>query len=325
MEKKIINNVRLGILVLSALMILVVSLYIIGQNRNYFGSGMLLKARFTNVSGLMPGNNVRFSGIQCGTVRDITIVDDTTVEVQLLVNSKTSVYIRSDARVAIGTEGLIGNKVVNIFPGNATSPRIEDGGMLRTANEKGLDDMIGSLSATGDNARDISADLKETSARINASPVLRQILTDTQLAAYLHRSLANFERASTQLDRAATSVNTMVAGARNGQGVAGVLLEDKMAADNIGEAIAHVNSASKQINNVLGTVDSLVWQIRQDAGSGAGAVHLLLRDTTAATRLSNSLTNIEKGTAAFSEDMEALKHNFLLRGYFRKQTKKNRK
>lgn len=325
MKKQAVNNVKLGIFILAGLLVLVISLYIIGQNQNFFGSGFLLKARFTNVNGLMPGNNVRFSGIQCGTVKDIEIINDTTIEIELLINSKTSVYIRANASAGIGTEGLMGNKVVNIFPGDAGAPPIQNGGMLKTAKQNGIDDMMSSLSATGNNALDISANLKETTIRINNSPLLRQLLQDTTLAANLHRSLANFENASSKLDKAVSTVNMVIDDVQRGKGMAGLLLENQQAASDLAETLGNIKTASTRINGVLVNLDSLVRQVRADAGNGKGAVHMLLRDTLVTKRFDNSLQNIEKGTAAFHEDMEALKHNILLRGYFKKQAKKNKK
>ncbi|MGN6567781.1 MAG: MlaD family protein, partial [Flavipsychrobacter sp.] len=68
--------------------------------------------------------------------------------------------------------------------------------------------------------------------------------------------------------------------------------------------------------------DSIVNGLQADMDHGPGAIHAVLRDSALTNKLNNSLSNIEKGTAAFNEDMEALKHNFLLRGYFRRQAKK---
>lgn len=325
MKKNVLNDIRLGIFIISGLLILVVSLYLIGRNRNFFGSNFMLKARFGDVSGLMPGNNVRFSGIQCGTVEDIEIVNDTTIEVRILINRKTSRYIRSNARAAIGTEGLMGNKVINITPGTTDAPPMADGGMLHTGADKGLDDMMGALSATGDNALVISSDLKEVARRINNSPMLRDLLADTLIADDLRRSLQNFKEASGSIERAAVSVNEMVGEVQKGHGAAGVLLTDPKAAADVALAIANIRTASERADGLLANLDSLVKDLRADMDRGRGTAYLLLKDSLTARSVRNSLENIEKGTEAFGEDMEALKHNFLLRGYFRKQERRKSK
>ncbi len=319
MEKNAINNIRLGVFIIAGLIILVVSLYIIGQNQNFFGSNFSLKARFHNVNGLMPGNNVRFSGIQCGTVKDIEIINDSTIEVLMLIREKTSSYIRSNARASIGTEGLMGNKIINIFPGTADAPPISDGGMLSTVAEKGIDDIVGSLSATGDNAVTISSSLKLTAEQINGSPVLEQLLTDTTMTENLHQSLANFKQASLEIGQAAMAINLMMSEVQKGGGAAGVLLTDRQSAAHLTHTIERIRNASERADTLVANIQELANDIHYDLNQGKGAAHLLLKDSSITQRLQNSMENIEKGTAAFNEDMQALKHNFLLRRYFRRQ------
>ncbi len=325
MKKNTVNNIRLGIFMIAGMLILVVSLYLIGQNQHFFGSNYSLKARFRNVAGLMPGNNVRFSGIQCGTVKDIEIINDTTIEVSMLISSKTSSYIRSNASASIGTEGLMGNKVINIVPGTTTAPVMPAGGLLYTSGEKGIDDMLGTLGVAGDNAQIISANLKETTERINNSILMRELLADTTIARDLSSTLRNFRDASGDIKSAAVAVKQMIRETQEGKGVAGVLLTNQQAATQVTEAISRLNSAASKADGLIGGLDSLVAGFRTDMDRGKGAAYLLLKDTSTTTRLHNSLENIEQGTKAFNEDMEALKHNFLLRGYFRKQEQKKKR
>jgi len=325
MENKTINNIKLGIFIISGLLILVVSLYLIGQNQNFFGSNFSLVARFRNVNGLMPGNNVRFSGIQCGTVRGIDIINDTTIEVRMSINQKTSAYIRSNAHAAIGSEGLMGNKVVNIFPGSSDAPIIKDGGILRTGAEKGLDDILGTLSATGDNALAISSSLKKASDKINGSPAFTELLADTTLALNVQRSLSNICSASEQIREASVTINRMIEGIKQGKGAAGILLNDSKTETNVAQIIAHINNASERADKLITGLDTLAQDLRADLNQGTGTAHLLLKDSFIVNQLQHSIDNIDKGTGAFNESMEALKHNFLLRGYFRKQQRKKNK
>ena len=88
MDKQGVNNVRLGIFVMVGLICLVVVLYMIGKNQNLFGPTYVLRARFGNVQGLMAGNNVRYSGIEAGTVKTITILNDTVIEVSMVIEEK---------------------------------------------------------------------------------------------------------------------------------------------------------------------------------------------------------------------------------------------
>lgn len=325
MRKNAINNIRLGIFIIAGVIIIVVSLYLIGQNQNFFGSNFSLKVRFRNVGGLMPGNNVRFSGIQCGTVKDIEIIDDTTIEVSMLISDKTSRYIRHNASASIGTEGLMGNKVINIAPGTSDAPVMTEGGMLHTESKKGIDDLLGTFAMTGDNAQVISANLKQTSERLNNSSLTRELLDDTMIIRYLRRTLKNFRTASGDITVAAAGVKMMIGEAQAGKSVAGVLLSDRQAAAQVTDAISHLRNAAEKADKLVTNIDSLVGGMQSDLNNGRGTAYLLLKDSLTVARLQRSLDNVEHGTKAFHEDMEALKHNFLLRGYFRKQErKKNR-
>lgn len=322
MKKNTTNNIRLGIFIIAGLLILVVSLYMIGENQNFFGSNFLVKARFRDVNGLMPGNNVRFSGIQCGTVKDIEIINDTTIEVRMLISEKTSPYIRSNARAAIGTEGLMGNKVINIFPGTGNAAVISDGNMLYTDMGKGIDDMFGTLSTTADNAKAISESLNAIADRINNSRVLNELLNDTTIPGNLHQTMKNLKNASTEIQDAAIDINWIVKGIKNGKGAAGILLADPKTATTISATIEHIHSAAGQADRLITDLDSMTGSVLTNFYQGNGVAGLLLKDTVVVKRVQNSLENIEKGTEAFKEDMNALKHNFLLRGYFKKQERK---
>ena len=322
MKNTIGNNLKLGILVLTSLLILVVSLYMVGKNNNLFGSNVTLKARFRDVAGLMPGNNVRFSGIQCGTVKSIAILNDTTIEVVLVVESEVSRYIKENAAATIGTEGLMGNRVINITPGSGEAPSVKDGGVLTVSKENGLDDVMTSIAATGDNVLTISADLQQTADRINRSEMVRHLLADTSIPANLHQTLINFNRASDEIRHAAAALNALVKDVQQGRGVAGVLLSDPSAAREVSESISNINAASVKAAGLVNSLDSITISLKGDLQSGAGPLQTLLRDSSSSRKLVNSIENLENGTRAFNEDMEALKHNFLLRGYFRKKEKK---
>src|SRR5690349_4088004 len=108
MKNSSINNFKLGLFVITGGFVLVLLLYMIGKNRSMFGSNFILKARFTNVQGLKPGNNVRFAGIEVGTVKKINIISDTLVEVEMYVEKNMKKFIKKSAIVNIGTDGVMG-------------------------------------------------------------------------------------------------------------------------------------------------------------------------------------------------------------------------
>src|SRR5689334_23205300 len=132
MKQKNINNLKLGLFVLSGLFFLVLLLYMIGKNRNLFGSNFLLKARFENVQGLVAGNSVRYAGISIGTVKSVSIVNDSLIEVAMLVDENMKQVIRTNTLASIGTDGLMGNKLVNMIPVRSAAQLVKEGSILES-------------------------------------------------------------------------------------------------------------------------------------------------------------------------------------------------
>ena len=116
MRTHTVNNLKLGAFVIAGLLFLIVMLYMVGRDQSLFGATFVIKARFENVQGLVYGNNVRFGGIQVGTVKKIDILADTVIEVVMIVDQKMKQFIHSNAIASIGTDGLMGNKVISISP-----------------------------------------------------------------------------------------------------------------------------------------------------------------------------------------------------------------
>src|SRR5688500_16062587 len=130
MTNRGISNVKLGVFVLSGLLFLVLVLYMIGKNSNLFGNTYELKARFPNVQGLVVGNNIWYAGIETGTVKKIDILNDTVVEVTMVIEDRMKDISRKNSFVSIGTEGLVGNKVINILPAVDPQPAARENDIL---------------------------------------------------------------------------------------------------------------------------------------------------------------------------------------------------
>jgi phospholipid/cholesterol/gamma-HCH transport system substrate-binding protein len=88
--------------------------------------------------------------------------------------------------------------------------------------------------------------------------------------------------------------------------------------------VSKIELFSDKASGLVDEFNAMAGRVNDDFQNGPGTVHSLLTDSTLANRLSLSLYNIERGTEAFDQDMEALKHNFLLRRYFRRSEKKQR-
>lgn len=321
MAKQAFNNVKLGVFVLAGLLFLILLLYMIGRNRNLFGRNYVLKARFENIQGLIPGNNVRFAGIQAGTVKKIEILNDTLIEVTMFIDVDMKQVIRKNAIASIATDGLVGNRVVNIVPSKQPSPFAEDGDVIASKKMLNTDAMLDILNKTNSDIAVVAASLKETVQRINNSSALWNLLHDETVPENLRLSLLNIKAATAKANDFVNDLTILSTQLKNGEGTVGMLLTDSTMAHNLREAAVTIRKVSLAADSLALDITSVVSGIRTDVNQGNGAVHLLLKDTALVRKLNTSLDNIQQGTDGFNQSMEALQHHFLLRGYFRKQQK----
>ena len=321
MENKFTNNIRLGVFVLAGLLFLILLLYMIGTNRNMFGSNFRLRARFENIQGLKSGNNVRFAGIDAGTVEHINIINDTVIEIVMILNKKVKNVIRKNAIVSIGTDGLVGNKVVNIISVKGFSNVVVDGDLLRSRKPVDTDEMMRTLYKTNQDAGIIAENLKTTIQQINKSKSLWETLNDPKTPEKINATLSNIRESSRKLNMAMTSANDILFTIKNGKGVIATLINDTSISENIKHASVNLKEITHKTDSVVISGKKILNNLQHDLNAGPGSIHDLLKDSLLADKLSQSLDNVEKGTDGFNQNMEALKHNFLFRGYFRKLEK----
>jgi len=325
MAKGTFNNIRLGIFVIAGLLLLIFTLYMLGKEKNLFGSTFTLKAHFENVNGLKPGNNVRFSGIEVGTVKRVNIISDTLIEVTLIIDTKVKEFLMKNAEASIGTEGLMGNRVLNIIPGHGKSMPVESGDLLVTKKSTDIEGILQTLGTTNRNIAIVSEEMKSTIQRINNSKALWSLLNDTTILVNLRNSLINLRQASTKANEFTGNLNEIANDVKSGKGTIGKLIRDSSLAITFYETADLLKQTGEKANILSGKLSELSETVKSDWEQGNGAVNLLLKDTSFAKRLSSTLQNIEKASDGLKQNMEALKQNFLFRGYFRRQEKqKNR-
>ncbi len=324
MENQKENNIKLGVFVLAGLVVMIFTFFIIGKNNNIFGNDFRLKVRFPDLNGLTEGSNVLFSGIQAGTVKDIELINDTTIEVTMQINKKVKAFIHKNAVATVGTEGLMGNKVVNIQPVAGKSALVAEGDMLGAKKMVNMDEIIQKLSQTNNNVASISEVLKGTVLRIDSSEILK-LINDKNIGISLRSSLQNVYGATSNANKMTRDLDHIVSGIKNGQGTAGLLLTDTSMASMLKSAIANIRTASVHANEMTVQMNSMAKELNQSVIHGKGPVNTLLKDSVMAGNLVKTMDNLQKGSDGLNQNMEALKHNFLFRGYFRKLEKQKLK
>jgi len=194
-------KVRLGMFIAGGLALFVLAIFIIGKQKNLFNPVFKINATFYNVSGLQVGNNIRFSGINVGTVNNISIVNDSAVSVEMLIRENVRQFIKSDCEVAMGSEGLIGDRLLIITQGSTDAPLVEEGQMLSSKEPVEMDAIMASLQVTADNAAIISSQLAEIMIHINnGNGTLGRLIKDSTIAENLNQTVNNLKKSSKGLD-----------------------------------------------------------------------------------------------------------------------------
>lgn len=325
MEKQIHSNIKLGLFVLAGLFFLILLLYMIGKNENLFGSTFRLRVQFSNVQGVTAGNNVRYAGIQAGTVKKVVILNDSVIEIVMYIESKMKKFIRKNAVVSIGTDGLMGNRVLNISAVTGPAGLVEENDLLKVRATAGMDEMMETLSRTNDDVGAIAAGLKKTVTRVNESTSIWALLNDKSLPADIRYSLRQTREATYRAAQTARDLQVVMADLKAGKGSLGALLRDSAIALQLQQALLNISGVGEDVDSLVVSIRQLTKAVENDLENGRGTAAVLLKDSVLADNLQESIRNVKEGTEKFSTVMEALKHNFLLRGYFRKLEKQKGK
>jgi len=200
-------KVRLGLFIAGGLTLFVLAVFIIGKQKNMFNPIFKLTTTFYNVSGLQVGNNIRFAGINVGTVDNILIINDSTVRVDMLIKKDVWQFIKSDCQVAIGSEGIIGDKLLKISQGSTDAPLAKEGQHLESSEPIETDALMASLQVTAGNVQVITQQLAEITIKINKGKgTLGRLIQDETLAENLNKTIVNLKQSSKGLDENMTAV-----------------------------------------------------------------------------------------------------------------------
>jgi len=290
-------KVRLGLFVIGGIALFVLAIFIIGKQKNLFNPVFKVTTNFYNVSGLQVGNNIRFSGINVGTVNNITIINDSTVRVDMIVKREVQQFIKADSEVAIGSEGLIGDRLLIITQGSTDAPIVAEGQELISKEPVETDAIIASLEVTSGHVEVITKQLAEIMTGINKGEgTLGLLLQDTTTANNIDQTIANFKKSSAGLDETIE------------------LTKDNVFAFMVSlkETAAKTEVASQQLGEIMTRINS-----------GEGALGMLLMDTVIVNNIDETIINLKESSIGLNENMDALKHSFLFRRYFRKKAERD--
>ena len=194
-------KVRLGLFIAGGLAIFVIAIFIIGKQENLFDPVFKLTTTFYNVSGLEVGSNIRFSGINVGTVDNINIINDTTVRVDMLIKKSVQQFIKNDCEAGIGSAGIIGDRILIISQGSYDAPLVKEGENIESKEPVETEAIMGSMQITADNAAIISSQLAEIMINMNSGKgTLGRLIQDSTIAENIDRTIINLRKSSKGLN-----------------------------------------------------------------------------------------------------------------------------
>lgn len=315
------RNVKVGIMFLAGLFLLVGALYFIGDRQNLFGDTIQLNAEFEEVNGLMKGNNVRYAGINIGTVTSVNIVNDSMVMVKMVVESSAMEYIKTNALASIGSDGLMGNKLVNISSSKGDAPLITEGSVIKSVTPLDTDEIMRTLSRTNDDMSIIAQNLKSITQKIEDENMVWNLLSDSALALNIKNTVRNVDYTSAELTNISRTFSQVAKDVQDGKGTVGKLLKDTSFIERVDNALLGIQNVSDSLNRLTGNISD----ITDDIKAGKGAAGRILKDEQFDKDLTETMENMKKASKALEEDLEALKHSIFFRKYFKKKAKEEKK
>ena len=321
MEQETSQKIRLGVFVIFGTLLFLGALYVLGNRQFIFGNTSNIKAVFENVSGLQVGNNVRYAGIDIGTVTKIEMENDTIIYVTMIIENKMMTHLKRNAIASISSDGLVGNMVINIVPGKGDAPVVENGDLIASKSKAGTDAMLETLDVTNKNAALLTADLLKITNEINQGKgTVGLLLKDSLMSNDLQQTMHNLKETTRGTAESVANLNKMILSLNQKDNVIGVL-NDKDVASQMKSIITNLEKSSGEINKVVTNLNETVVNIKD----GKGALNYLSNDPKLVKQIDETMLNLNTSSIKLNENLEALKHNFLFRGYFKKQEKKKAK
>ncbi|WP_304064187.1 MlaD family protein [Pedobacter glucosidilyticus] len=316
------RGITVGIFIFIGLAIFLIGILTLGGQKKTFVKSFTVNVVFDDIQGLKVGNNVWFSGVKVGTIKKIQFFGTSQVQVFLSIEEAAHQYIHKDAKASINSDGLIGNKIIVIDGGSPKFPFVEDGDRLQVNKTLSTDDMMKTLQTNNKNLVDITTDFKILARNlVEGKGAAGALLADEQIAEDFKAMVANLETTAVSTNKMAKELNSFTAKMNTKGGLA-----DKLFTDTA--VFAKLESSVNEFQQTATAAAKLTENLKAASAklnANDNALGLMLNDKQTAEQLKVIMRNLETSSQKLDEDLEALQHNFLLRGYFKKKAKEEAK
>ena len=307
------RKVTVGIFVLIGIIFLVLGILAIGNINETFKKKISVIALFDDVSGLQSGNNIWFSGVKIGMVNSLEFYSQSKVKVTMRVEEKAVPYIRKNAFVKVSTDGLIGNKILIIYGGSMQSAEIKENDTLAVEKSLSSEDVINTLQQNNKNFLSITNDIKLISNKMAAGEgTVGKLLNDNSLYEHLNQAAVSLQATSGRAQQLVSSLATFSDRLNTPGSLINQLTTDTAVFNSLRNSADNLQRMSDSASVFVSNLNASLSNTKSPAG-------VLLNDQESGERLKLTLKNLESGSKKLDEDLEALQHNFLFRGYFKKK------
>lgn len=292
MNKKTRHTITLGIFVTLGLLIFILAIYLIGSKQNLFGSNTKVSGIFHNVSGLRAGNNIRFSGINVGTVESVEIISDSLVRVSMLIEKDAARYIKKDSEASIGSEGLMGDKIIAIAPGSPDARSIADGDELRTKEPMEMDQLMAQFTKAGEQASKLLNNLQQLSSAISEGQGLAgHLITDTSLVNRFDQMMFSFEKTGANIVTLSRNLEILSNQTLAGKNTLGKLMTEDSIAVSINHLLDSLQATSDKAVKITSNLEAFTEKLNNERGT----MGRLLTDTSLAENIEQTLHSAQNG------------------------------
>jgi phospholipid/cholesterol/gamma-HCH transport system substrate-binding protein len=311
--------VIVGIFVFLGILFLVLGILVIGNLNDTFKRKAEIFTLFDDVGGLQVGNNIWFSGVKIGSISDLQFYAESKVKVGMKIDIKSRPFIHKDAFVKLGTDGLIGNKILIIYGGTPQSPAVETGDTLRTEKTFSSEEVLNTLQENNKNLFSITSDLKIITGKIaKGEGSVGKFMNDDAVYNHLEAASQSLQNTAGQAQKLISSLNKFSEGLNKEGTLAHQLTTDTTVFNS-------VKSSVVRLQQMADSAHVLISNLKDASSNPQTTVGVLLHDEEAGAHLKQTIINLESSSQKLDEDLEAAKHNFLLRGYFKKKAKEEKK
>lgn len=319
------RSVIVGIFVLLGVIIMVLTILTLGSQRKTFDKSIAVTAFFDNVNGLQKGNNIWFSGVKVGVIKKVYITGKGHVEVDMSISKDSRQYIRKDAKAKLSTDGLIGNKIIEIYGGSLNAEEIEEGDILAADNLLSTDDMMNTLSKNNDNFLEITNDLKIITGRIaEGKGSIGKLLNDETLADQINATTLMLQKSAKNLEALTANVSSYTNQLNTKGTLANDLVTDTIIFNRLRHTVTSLQTIADSSQVAINHLKTAGKTLNEGLENKNAPLGMLLSDQESADKIKGTLNNLRDASKKLDENMEALQHNFLLRGFFKKKAKADR-